>query len=530
MNANQSSAGRRTSSLSDSLYRRLFELMPGSVLLLDAQGFVLDANPAFSRQIGFTRDELVGGHVSRFSQDSVAAIERNLQRMMAGEVLEHQVTNVQKDGSARHYELRETAITLPDGSRGILALANDVTDRLRAQQDKLELERQLLHADKLKSLGVLAGGLAHDFNNLLTAIAGNVELAMMDLPASSPVQNELREAVAAAQRATDLTRQMLAFSGRGRFVISDVDLSELVGGVAELLTASISKKASLRLNLASELPFIAADAPQLQQVVMNLLTNASDALADRPGLITLTTGLRECGPEVLGQSPMTQQLAPGRYVMLEVCDTGCGMDASVQSQLFDPFFTSKSTGRGLGMSAVLGVVRGHNGGILVSSEPGRGTAISVLFPAKAFAAAVAAKPLSPLTVMATPVASPLSGTVLVVDDEAPLRLLVEQIFKRMGLHVLTAADGEEAVACFREKAAEISFVLLDLTMPKMDGLKTLAELRRLRPDVKAALTSGYDVESLSPHYAQQGFAAFVRKPFQVESLIRLARQLCVNDP
>jgi PAS domain S-box-containing protein len=511
------------------LYHLLFELMPGSVVLMDARGFVLDANPAFCRQIGFSREELLGLHVSRFSQDSIETIERNLTRLMAGEVLEHQVTNVQKDGSVRHYELREKAITFPDGSRGILALANDITDRLRVHQDKLEMERQLLHADKLKSLGLLAGGIAHDFNNLLTAITGNLELVMRVLDRDSPLQGELREAAVATQRATDLTRQMLAYSGRGRFVIGDVDLSELVGEMAELLNASISKKASLRLNLAPELPFVAADRPQLQQVVMNLATNASEALMDRPGLITITTSLRECDAEVLAQSQVAHSLAPGQYVVIEVRDTGCGMDESVQHQLFDPFFTTKFTGRGLGMSAVLGIVRGHNGGILVSSQFGRGTAISVLFPAQGDQPARAAKPLKPPASI-EPTAEPmLSGTVLVVDDEAPLRLMIEQVLKRMGLRVLTAADGEEAIARFQEHAHEITFVILDLTMPKLDGVKTLAELRRHQPQVKAVLTSGYDVEGSKLQYLLEGFAAFIRKPFQLEALITVARRMCAKE-
>ncbi len=510
------------------LYHLLFELMPGSVVLLDARGFVLDANPAFCRQIGFSREELLGGHVSRFSQDSIEAIERNLNRLMAGEVLEHQVTNVQKDGSVRHYELRETAITFPDGSRGILALANDITDRLRVQRDKLEMERQLLHADKLKSLGLLAGGIAHDFNNLLTAITCNIELMMMDLDRNSPLQNELKEAAFATKRATDLTRQMLAYSGRGRFVISNVDLSDLVGEMAELLNASISKKASLRLNLASELPFVAADGPQLQQVVMNLATNASEALMDRPGLINITTCVRECEAEELAQNRVAHSLAPGRYVVIEIRDTGCGMDETVQHQLFDPFFTTKFTGRGLGMSAVLGVVRGHQGGILVSSQPGRGTAISVLFPVKSEPPAFTVRTLKSLAAIEPRVQPILSGTVLVVDDEAPLRLLIEQVLKRMGLRVLLAADGEEGVACFQEHAHEITFVILDLTMPKLDGMKTLAEMRRHQPDVKAVLTSGYDVESLNPQYLQEGFAAFVRKPFQIEALIALTRRMCAK--
>jgi len=502
--------------------------MPGSLLLMDTRGFVLDANPAFCRQIGYTRGELRGGHVSRFSQHSVEAIERNLGRLMAGEILEHQVVNVQKDGSVRHYDLRETAITLPDGSRGILALANDVTERVKAEQVKLELERQLLHADKLKSLGVLAGGIAHDFNNYLAAIGGNLELAMMDLTPQSPVHAQLKAASAATHRAADLTRQVLAFSGRGRFVLSEIDLSDLVGEMAELLDASISKKASLRLNLASELPFIVADAPQIQQVVMNLITNASDALEEKPGVITITTCVRECDETVLSHSLCAQPLKPGAYVMLEIRDTGCGMDEVVQRQLFDPFFSTKFTGRGLGMSAVLGIARGHGAGILVSSQLRQGSVISVLFPAKDYQPAAPAKPLNPVHPGEKSEPAALTGTVLVVDDEAPIRLLVEQILKRMGLRVLTATDGEAALACFQEHASEISFVILDLTMPKLDGPKTLAELRKLDPNVKAVLTSGYDVSDHGT--APEGFAAFIRKPFQVDALIALVRRLCANNP
>ena len=512
------------------LYHLLFELMPGSVVLMDARGFVLDANPAFCRQIGFARTELIGGHVSRFSKVPLEKIEQNITRMMGGEVLEHEVTNVQKDGSLRHYELREAAITLPDGSRGILALANDITERLRVQQDRLEMERQLLHADKFKSLGVLAGGIAHDFNNLLLTITGRIELAVLDLPPKSPAQNQLQEAATAAHRAAELTRQLLAYSGRGQFVIENVDLSELIGGMSELLNASISKKASLRLKLASPLPFVKGDAPQLQHILLNLITNASEALTDCPGIITVATELRECDADYLAQSRTANRLAPGDYVALEVFDTGCGMDESVQERLFDPFFTTKFTGRGLGMSAVSGLVRGHQGGILVASRPGLGAMITVLFPVATDNVTPIVKPVAPPARKAEHSAGPLlHGTVLVADDEAPIRLLLEQILKRTGLRVLTARDGEEAVALFQERAAEITFVILDLTMPRMDGSRALVAMRRHRPEVKAVLISGYDAASIERRAQTEGFTAFIRKPFQVEALISLARQMCATE-
>lgn len=517
----EASAGLRP--MDEAVYRTIFELMPGSVLLMDARGFVLDANPAFCAQIGYLREELVGGHVSRFSQDSIENIERNIARLMAGEILEHQVTNVQKNGTLRHYQLRETAITLPDGSRGILALAADITERLRAEDKKLEMERQLLHADKLKSLGVMAGGIAHDFNNLLATITASLELARMDLDQNSPVVEHLKEASTAAFRAGELTRQMLAYSGRGRFVVKAEQLSRLVQDMSGLLKAAVSRKTSLQLHLAPDLPLIEADGPQLQQVVLNLVTNAAEALGDKPGLITITTSVRDCDEEFLRKNRTGTHPPPGRYVVLEVQDTGCGMDEEAQAKLFDPFFTTKFTGRGLGMSAVLGVVRGHNGAILVSSRRGMGTHISVLFPAQA-ASATAVNfnvPASPTTFPAEPV----NGTVLVVDDEASVRMLIKRILERLGLKVLTADDGEEGLAVFRQHAGEIAFVILDLTMPKLDGDRALAEMRKICPTVRAVLTSGYDVELFDRRFDQEGFAGFIRKPFQVETLINLAQRL-----
>ncbi|MCC6821305.1 MAG: response regulator, partial [Verrucomicrobia subdivision 3 bacterium] len=391
----------------------------------------------------------------------------------------------------------------------------------------LELERQLLHADKLKSLGVLAGGIAHEYNNFLAAIIGNLDLAMMDLDAKDPVQSHLREAAVAALRASNLTQQMLAYSGRGRFVISQVDLSGLISGMAELLKASISRKASVKLNLTPDLPLIEGDEPQLQQVLMNLVTNASEALGEKPGLITITTRDRYCEVDYLAQSLITDPPAPGRYVELEVSDSGCGMDELVLKRLFDPFFSTKFTGRGLGMSVVMGVVRGHKGAILISSQPDQGTTISALFPVVITKdPAVIPVPIHPTP---APTISPgLTGTVLVVEDEAAIRLLMERILKRSGLRVLLAEQGEEAVALFRQHADEITFVILDFTMPKMDGLRTLAELRQQQPHVKAVLTSGYDVENLNQRYEQEGFEAFIRKPFQVETLMQVARQMCAK--
>ena len=506
-------------------YRALFELMPGSVVLLDSKGYIRDANPYFCRAMCYPREELVGLHVSQISHAKPEIIEQNISRMIAGEVLHHEATNIQKDGSLRFYELHETAVTLPDGSMSILAVSNDITDRKRAEQAKLEMERQLLHAQKMDSLGALAGGIAHDFNNLLAVIMSNIEIAILDVPTTSPVQKYLNNALLAGKRAAELTRQMLAYSGRGRFITSHVDVSNLVRGLSDLLKVSISKSVRLEFNLASQLPFIEVDATQIQQVLMNLVTNASEAIADKPGVVTISTTVRECDGSYLAETRTSNKPRPGRYVVLEVSDTGCGMDDTVRAKLFDPFFTTKFVGRGLGMSAVLGIVQGHGGAIMVSSKPKKGTVISVVLPAlkKEPAPAPADEPLpfkSP-----SQAAQSLSGTVLVVDDEAQVRSLMELLLKRMGLRVLNAGDGQEAVELCRQHADQISFVLMDLTMPKMDGCEALAEIRKIRQDIKVVLTSGYESDITGRH-REQGFDAFIQKPCDLETFKKIVHQMC----
>ena len=506
-------------------YRALFELMPGSVVLLDSKGYIRDANPYFCRAMCYAREELVGLHVSQISQVKPEIIEQNISRMIAGEILHHEVTNVQKDGSLRFYELNEAAVTLPDGSISILAVSNDVTDRKRAEQAKLEMERQLLHAQKMDSLGALAGGIAHDFNNLLAVIMSNVEIAISDISRTSPVQNYLTNALLAGKRAAELTRQMLAYSGRGRFITSEVDLSNLVRGLSDLLKVSVSKSVRLEFNLAADLPLIEVDAAQIQQVLMNLVANASEAIADKPGIITIATSVRECDASYLAETRTSGKPRPGRYVVLEVSDTGCGMDETVRAKLFDPFFTTKFVGRGLGMSAVLGIVQGHGGAIMVSSKPKKGAVISVVLPAlKKVAEQTPAN--EPLPFRSSATTGQLSGTVLVVDDEAQVRSVMELLLKRMGLQVIGAANGLEAIDLFRERADEITFVLLDLTMPNISGREALAEIRKIRPDAKVVLTSGYEGDDVTGRHREHGFDAFIQKPCDLETFKKIVHQMC----
>ncbi|MHB1317541.1 MAG: CHASE domain-containing protein [Anaerolineae bacterium] len=390
-------------------------------------------------------------------------------------------------------------------------IVSSYLERVRAQEGRLELERQLLQAQKLESLGVLAGGIAHEFNNLLAAILGNLELARLDLAPDSRARMSLDESVNASIRAADLTRQMLAYSGKGHFVVSDLDLTALVEENSQMLRTAIPRTATLELNLSRDIPRVRGDASQLQQVVMNLLTNGADALGGGPGKVSVSTGSNRLTSKALAGSRAGQMLDPGEYVWLEVRDTGQGMDKETLARMFDPFYTTKETGRGLGLGAVLGIIRGHHGGIWVQSQPGSGTLVRVAFPAL---------PRSPRTVRETPGAEEqgLSGGVLVIDDEESIRRVNSKVLQRMGLRTLVAASGDEAIALYKRHSDQIDCVLLDLTMPGMDGVATLEALRRENPAIKAVLCTGYGEQVATERFRDLGLSGFIQKPFQISEL------------
>ncbi len=300
---------------------------------------------------------------------------------------------------------------------------------------------------------------------------------------------------------------MLAYAGKGRFVVETINLSRLVEELTRLLHVSISKKVMLRCQLAEGLPAIEADPAQLRQLAMNLVINAADAIGDADGVITISTGTMQCDENCLLGGQLTAPPIPGRYVYLEVIDTGCGMDAKTQARIFDPFFTTKFAGRGLGLAAVLGIVRSHRGALKVESEPGRGTTFRVLFPASAKDAA-SAKPEGKQPPWRG------KGTILLVDDEEPVRNVSGKMLERSGFAVLRAGDGLEAIELFRAHGAEVACVLLDLAMPRMDGEETFKELRRIQPDVRVVLASGYSDQEISQRFLNAGLAGFDRKAVQ----------------
>jgi two-component system cell cycle sensor histidine kinase/response regulator CckA len=417
------------------------------------------------------------------------------------------------------------AVTYPvrDPETGeLLFLANvstDITEQKRAERERRHLEAQVQHMQKLESLGVLAGGIAHDFNNLLTGILGNAELALMDLPATSPVRESLADIERAAVRASDLCRQMLAYSGRGRFVIEILDLSEIVTEMAHMLEVSISKKVRLTYNLMDDVPPVEADATQLRQIILNLITNASEAIGAESGEISLAVGVMECDRSYLSGAFIDEALPAGTYSYLEVTDAGSGMDEETIAKIFDPFFSTKFTGRGLGLSAVLGIIRSHRGAIKVESEPGRGTRFRVLLPAVEGGSILKRDKSS---------VSPSwrgHGLVLLVDDEDAVRTVAGDMLRRAGFDVVTAKDGREALAVFEDRLEEIVLVLLDLTMPDLDGAETLRELHRLKEEVPVILCSGYDEQDVARRFDDRELAGFLQKPFTWEQLVTTLQEL-----
>ncbi len=339
---------------------------------------------------------------------------------------------------------------------GLVGISRDITERR-------VLEANMQQTQKLESLGVLAGGIAHDFNNILTVILGNAEAAALKVQPDSSARRPLEEIKKASQHAADLCRQMLAYSGKGRFEVRPLDVSDVIDEMLEMLNVGISKKATMHLDLARDLPSVEADVAQIRQVVMNLVMNASEAIGDTGGHITVVTNAVDCGESCLETGLGGEPVPPGRYVSLVVTDTGSGMNERTRARIFEPFFTTKFTGRGLGLSAVMGIVRSHKGAIRVSSEPGRGTTFKLLFPA---GSAAPQRLTTPRDGSAEPAGH---GTILVVDDDEGILLIARSILERIGFAVLTATDGSEGVEVYKAHAAEIACVLLDLTMPKMDG-------------------------------------------------------------
>ncbi len=508
---------------SEKRYRDLTEALPDAVLIEDAEGRVYYANPAAARVMQLDQDELIGKTEfdTQPPQQAQRHVEAIRQVLRTGEPMDLE-DQVQMPAGDMIFHTQILPLVDEEQDR-VLIVARDITESRRAEQDRLNLEKQIQQTQKLESLGVLAGGIAHDFNNLLVGILGNADLALDELSRVSPVREYVEEIEQASRRAADLCRQMLAYSGKGRFVVEPVDVSEVVLEMGHMLEVSISKTAILKYNCAENLPAVEADVTQLRQVIMNLITNASEAIGSRSGIISITTGAMECGREYLDEVYIDEDLAEGTYVFLEVADTGAGMDETTRQRLFDPFYTTKFTGRGLGLAAVLGIVRGHSGAIKVYSEPGQGTTFKILLPACEMDASRQNVKKDGMPGWRG------QGTVLLADDDETVRTVSRRMLESLGFDVVCAADGREALELFDRHAEKLTCVLLDLTMPHMDGEEVFRQLRRRDGRIPVIMSSGYNEQEVSQRFLGKGLAGFIQKPYNLSTLTSVFREVLAAE-
>ncbi len=493
--------------------------LPGAAFRcrFDAQLTVLFASDGMFQVSGYAADDFINGKVDA-GELTVREDRRAARRAIARGVrrrttFEFEARIRTRDGTVRWLLVRGRPVLADDGEiRFIEGLAIDVTALKAAEAEKLAIERKLLETQRLESLGVLAGGIAHDFNNLLTVMLGNATLARDDLPEGSPIAERLTQIENAAQRAADLCQQMLAYAGRRELCPRPLDLSELVRSTTTLLRVSIRPNTRLELKLAPDLPAVLADPAQLQQIVMNLVLNAAEAIGDQPGKIVVTSFVREVDAAHFCAALHQPELPSGLYVGLEVQDSGCGMSPDTLARIFDPFFTTKFSGRGLGLAAVLGIVQSHRGALFVETALGQGSTFRLLLQAQATKVALA--PLRPTDLPR------LSGTALVIDDEESVRDVLAAVLRRGGMTPFVAASGDEGLRILEAQGGAVDLVLLDLTMPGLSGEETLRAIRVRNPDQRVLVMSGYSEGDTMARCAELGVSGFLAKPFELQTLLK----------
>jgi two-component system cell cycle sensor histidine kinase/response regulator CckA len=474
-------------------------------------------NPAEEKAVGITSAHVTGKYVEEvFDQELAKKLTSNYRRCLetASTITYDDELNLPGGHRCFHSNLIPMRNAAGQIHR-IVGACIDTTDFKRTQEEALARQ-------KLESLGVLAGGIAHDFNNLLGGIVAQAELAESELAVGATAVQELQTIKSVAIRAGEMVRELMVYSGQDEARLDPVDLSRLVEEMLELLKISISKQAALSVDLPKNLPAIRANAVQIRQVVMNLITNASEALGDKEGVISITIAKVESGPDSLdNNSP-----EPSRegYLRLEVKDSGCGMPAATLARIFDPFFTTKFAGRGLGLAAVQGIIRSHGGGINVQSAPGQGSCFEILLPCTSQPALDS----SIAGADSAPESGTVVGTVLVVEDEEILRFAVSKMLRKEKFFVIEAGDGTTGAHLFRVNEPKIDVVLLDMTLPGMSGRALLEEMRRIRSDVKVVLTTAFSQDNALSSMGEQRPWGYVRKPYQFRELTSLLRRACFD--
>jgi PAS domain S-box-containing protein len=506
---------------SEERFRRVFEESPLGVALVGKDYHFLKVNSALCRMVGYAEAELTQMSFVDIthSEDLAANME------LAGRLFRHEISGyrlqkryVKKDGDIIWVNMTASVIRDAEGLPLYgLAMIEDITESKRAHEEAIVRQ-------KLESLGVLAGGIAHDFNNLLGSILAEAELAAADLAAGSSPGEELQRIRTIAIRGAEIVRELMIYSGQDKAkLVAPLDVSLLVEEMLELLKVSISKHVVLKTDLSRDLPAVRGNAPQLRQVVMNLIINASEAIGEQDAVITVSTS-RVTGQDLV--ATCGTNVPEGDYVRLGVSDTGCGMTEEVQAKVFDPFFSTKFAGRGLGLGVVQGIVRDHSGAINLVSAPGQGTTLEVFLPC---AGEKAQSSRGAIVRASGKEHRPRSGTLLFVEDEDMLRLAVSKMLRKHGFRVIEAIDGSSALELVRTHKDEIDFMLLDVSVPGVSSQEVFEEARYRRPNLKVILTSAYSRETVDASFAGLRIERFIRKPFQIADLMGLLQDVLSTE-
>jgi len=493
----------------DHPYRVMVETMQEGAVNLAADGTILYANHRMATMLQVPLEDLLGQQFEAYVTPAnrtyfESLLESNVHQRVSGEL-----ALLTKAGEPLPVQV-SFGVNSHSDEGAISAVFTDLTERKRVEVERQELERKMFESQKLESLGVLAGGIAHDFNNIMMAILGNTSLCQGFINPESPATDNLKMIEEAATRAADLAGQMLAYAGRGKFVIEPVDINRLLTEMINMLEVAISRKANLRLKLTPDLPPVEGDATQLRQVLLNLIINASEAIGETNGAITISTDLIKCDQSYLQSAWPESKVDEGSYLLLEISDTGCGMSQETLAKIFDPFFSTKFTGRGLGLAALLGIINSHKGAVRADSEPGNGTSFKVLLPANARLTKNSSED-------AAPNCRPGHGTILLVDDEDLILEVGSRMLQELGFKTITAKDGYEALDLVKE-TPDIDAAILDLTMPHMDGEQCFRELRQIHPELKIIIASGYSEIEVSEKFIGKGLVGFLQKPYSLSTL------------
>ena len=502
--------------LSELRHRTLLDTMPDTILRISHEGTFLDIHEPPSAKLFERFNSLVG---------------KGIYEILSPRLAEHftvAIKNVFETGTIEVFEdvwdqpegvlWVEVRVTQSDDNE-VQAIVRDVTDRHRVEEERINIEKQMQQRQKLESLGVLAGGIAHDFNNLLQTIMGNVSLAKLEAEEEIDIIENLEQIDEAARSAAALTKQMLAYGGKGRFLVRPLSLSTIIENMCPLIEASVAKRAKLSFDLTKDLPKVEGDSHQVSQVVMNLVANAAEAQKNSKGTITISTKVINANEDYLSEFIHHAPMEEGDFVLLSVEDEGLGMDQATLDRACEPFFTTKFTGRGLGLAAVHGIVRGHGGAFSITSAENNGTSVKILFPI------FKGKEKTVKRATAPPKEWSGSGTILVVDDDRSIRLVARKILQGVGFSVLPAKDGNEALEIFTEREKEIVLVILDMTMPNMDGAETFEKIQKINDGVPVVLVSGYDEQETKRRFTGAGLAGFIQKPFDRNILLETIKEV-----